>query len=92
MVALDGTPRRFQADPATFPGPARPAYDRRGRQVWSTPSGRSNLRRTTVAIAALITAIGLLIALIDDGSASAIRALFSLGPARIGSSGAVRCR
>jgi preprotein translocase subunit SecE len=41
------------------------------------PAGDNSLRRTTAVIAAVITAIALLIALLDAGTASAIRALFN---------------
>jgi hypothetical protein len=67
-------PKRIPPRP---PAPPAPPTTDEGDRSGGTPAGRSNLRRTTVAIAAMITAIGLLIALIDDGSASAIRALFS---------------
>jgi hypothetical protein len=41
------------------------------------PAGDTSLRRTTAVIAAVITAIALLIAVLDAGTASATRALFN---------------
>lgn len=63
--------------PPRPPAPPAPPTTDEGDTSGGMPAGNSSLRRTTAVIAAVITAIGLLIALLDSGSASAIRALFN---------------
>ena len=70
LVAPEGIPPRPPAPPA-------PPTTDEGDKSGGMPAGNSSLRRTTVVIAAVITAIALLIALLDAGTASAIRALFN---------------
>ena len=66
-------PKRIPPRP---PAPPAPPTTDEGDNSGGTPAGNHRLRRTTAVIAAVITAIALLIALLDAGTASAIRALF----------------
>jgi hypothetical protein len=66
-----------QRIPPRPPAPPAPPTTDEGDPSGRMPAGNNSLRRTTAVIAAVITAIALLIALLDARTASAIRALFN---------------
>jgi hypothetical protein len=67
-------PERIPPGP---PAPPAPPTTNEGDKPGGMPARGNSLRRTTAVIAAVITAIALLIALLDARTASAIRALFN---------------